>query len=137
MPHKRGAKSKPNLKRKPDPTFMQADLARTLRAMRAAGIPVGSIEIDSDRHRVTVSAGGSSARVGGVGAGTSGYMNMRDACQYGNFGRTRAYQLIAEGVLKAKKLGKRTLISRSSIDKMLSSLVPMPNKKRVRKRRAR
>ena len=41
--------------------------------------------------------------------------SVADACRVSSIGRTRLYQLIGEGRLEAKKIGKRTLIPAASL----------------------
>jgi excisionase family DNA binding protein len=50
------------------------------------------------------------------------FMNLREACSYGGFGRTKAYELIREGKIAAVRLGHRTRIVTASIDKFHDSL---------------
>ena len=41
--------------------------------------------------------------------------SVADACRVSTIGKTRLYQLIAEGKLEARKIGKRTLIPAASL----------------------
>lgn len=41
--------------------------------------------------------------------------SVADACRVSSIGRTRLYQLIGEGRLQARKVGKRTLIPAASL----------------------
>lgn len=41
--------------------------------------------------------------------------SVRDACRVSSLGRTRLYQLMADGRLDTRKIGKRTLIPASSL----------------------
>lgn len=41
--------------------------------------------------------------------------SVADACRVSSLGRTRLYQLIGEGQLEARKIGKRTLIPAASL----------------------
>jgi excisionase family DNA binding protein len=41
--------------------------------------------------------------------------SISDACRVSSLGRTRLYQLISEGRLEARKIGKRTLIPAASL----------------------
>ncbi len=41
--------------------------------------------------------------------------SVADACRVSSIGRTRLYQLIGEGRLQARKIGKRTLIPAASL----------------------
>ena len=50
------------------------------------------------------------------------YLQLRQACTYGCFGRMKAYELIREGKIVAVRLGNRTLIVKASIDKFHDSL---------------
>ena len=45
-------------------------------------------------------------------------------CAAANIGRTNAYRLINAGQLKAVKIGKKTLISRASLQEWILSLEP-------------
>lgn len=46
------------------------------------------------------------------------------ACAISGCGRTKLYQLIAQGLLDARKLGRRTLITDESLRRFLASLPP-------------
>lgn len=48
--------------------------------------------------------------------------SVEDAGKAIGIGRTKTYELIAEGRLKALKLGRRTLITTSSIRQLVSDL---------------
>ena len=41
--------------------------------------------------------------------------SVREACRVSSLGRTRLYQLIGEGRLEVRKVGKRTLIPAASL----------------------
>ena len=41
--------------------------------------------------------------------------SVADACRVSSIGRTRLYELIGEGRLQARKIGKRTLIPAASL----------------------
>ena len=41
--------------------------------------------------------------------------SVREACRVTSLGRTRLYQLIGEGRLEVRKIGKRTLIPAASL----------------------
>jgi excisionase family DNA binding protein len=41
--------------------------------------------------------------------------SVNEACRVSSLGRTRLYQLIAEGRLEVRKIGKRTLIPAASL----------------------
>lgn len=41
--------------------------------------------------------------------------SVADACRVSSIGKTRLYTLISEGRLKARKIGKRTLIPAASL----------------------
>ena len=41
--------------------------------------------------------------------------SIADACRVSSLGRTRLYQLIGEGRLETRKIGKRTLIPAASL----------------------
>jgi excisionase family DNA binding protein len=45
--------------------------------------------------------------------------SVRDACRVSSLGRTRLYQLIAEGRLEVRKIGKRTLIPAASLHALI------------------
>ncbi len=49
------------------------------------------------------------------------------ACRLGGFGRTVAYELIRSGRLDARKLGRRTLITAESLDRLVASLPKLQN----------
>lgn len=46
--------------------------------------------------------------------------SVHEACRVSSLGRTRLYQLIAEGRLEARKIGKRTLIPAASLRRLIS-----------------
>jgi hypothetical protein len=56
------------------------------------------------------------------------FYTIQEVIQIGAWGRTKTYQLIGEGKLVAKKLGKKTLITAESLEELISSL---PNKSTV------
>ncbi|WP_346031603.1 helix-turn-helix domain-containing protein [Erythrobacter westpacificensis] len=41
--------------------------------------------------------------------------SIKEACRVSSLGRTRIYQLIGEGRLEARRIGKRTLIPAASL----------------------
>jgi hypothetical protein len=47
---------------------------------------------------------------------------LKVACQYGGFGRVKAYELIHEGKIDAYKMDHRTMIDLDSIDRYHDSL---------------
>jgi excisionase family DNA binding protein len=49
-------------------------------------------------------------------------LSVPDACLVAGLGRTKIYQAIKDGSLKARKFGKRTIILRSELQKFLTSL---------------
>jgi excisionase family DNA binding protein len=49
-------------------------------------------------------------------------LSVGEACRVAGIGRTKLYQAIAEGELKARKLGKRTLILRGDLQRFLKNL---------------
>ena len=49
-------------------------------------------------------------------------LSIAEACAFAGIGRTKLYQAIAEGHLKARKYGKRTLILRDDLRQFLTSL---------------
>lgn len=57
-----------------------------------------------------------------------GALSISDACEMSGVGRTTIYAAIAEGRLKARKLGRRTLILR---DDLTHFLVALPEIKRT------
>jgi excisionase family DNA binding protein len=57
-----------------------------------------------------------------------GALSISDACEMAGVGRTTIYAAIAEGRLKARKLGRRTLILR---DDLTHFLVALPEIKRT------
>jgi excisionase family DNA binding protein len=48
--------------------------------------------------------------------------SIAEACAAAGIGRTKLYQAIADGSLKARKLGKRTLILRDDLYQFLAAL---------------
>ncbi|MGJ4904616.1 excisionase family DNA-binding protein [Bradyrhizobium sp. HKCCYLS2058] len=43
-------------------------------------------------------------------------VEFKEGCRYGKFGKTKAYELIAQGRIRAYKMGGKTLIDLDSID---------------------
>ena len=49
-------------------------------------------------------------------------VEFKDGCRYGKFGKTKAYELIAQERIKAYKLGGKTMIDLDSVDEFHASL---------------
>jgi excisionase family DNA binding protein len=49
-------------------------------------------------------------------------VEFKDGCRYGKFGKTRAYELIAQKRIKAYKMGGKTMIDLDSVDEYHASL---------------
>jgi excisionase family DNA binding protein len=49
-------------------------------------------------------------------------LTIQDAAKYAGFSRSRIYEEMNAGRLDARKAGRRTLISRASLDDLLASL---------------
>lgn len=49
-------------------------------------------------------------------------LSISDACAVAGIGRTKIYEAISDGSLKARKCGKRTLILRDELRLFLTSL---------------
>lgn len=49
-------------------------------------------------------------------------LSISEACAMAGIGRTKIYQAIATGSLKARKCGKRTLVLRDELREFLASL---------------
>ena len=49
-------------------------------------------------------------------------LSITEACRIAGIGRTKIYEAIAGGHLKARKLGKRTIVLRSDLNFFLTSL---------------
>lgn len=49
-------------------------------------------------------------------------LSISQVCRVANVGRTRVYELLRSGDLPARKLGKRTLVLKSDLEKWLASL---------------
>lgn len=47
---------------------------------------------------------------------------FKEGCRYGKFGRSKAYELIAQERIRAYKMGGKTLIDLDSIDEYHASL---------------
>jgi excisionase family DNA binding protein len=52
--------------------------------------------------------------------------NLKAACTYGGFGRTKAYELIDAGKIDAYKMGHQTMIDLNSVDRYHDSLPRIP-----------
>jgi excisionase family DNA binding protein len=50
------------------------------------------------------------------------FYSIGDACAAYGFGRTRLYQLLSDGKIEAKKLGRKTLVSAASLKSYFASL---------------
>jgi excisionase family DNA binding protein len=51
-------------------------------------------------------------------------LSVAEVCNATNLGRTKIYEAIAEGRLKARKYGKRTLVLMDDLRAFLSALPP-------------
>jgi excisionase family DNA binding protein len=49
-------------------------------------------------------------------------LSISEACAVAGIGRTKIYQAITDGTLKARKCGKRTLVLRDDLRDFLASL---------------
>ena len=49
-------------------------------------------------------------------------LSVSEACAVAGIGRTKIYQAITDGTLKARKCGKRTLVLRDDLRAFLSAL---------------
>ena len=49
-------------------------------------------------------------------------VEFKDGCRYGKFGKTKAYELIAQERIKAYKWGGKTMIDLDSVDQFHASL---------------
>jgi excisionase family DNA binding protein len=49
-------------------------------------------------------------------------VEFKDGCRYGRFGKTKAYELIADESIRAYKMGGKTLIDLDSVDQYHASL---------------
>jgi excisionase family DNA binding protein len=49
-------------------------------------------------------------------------LSVVEACSVAGIGRTKVYEAIADGRLKARKVGKRTIILRSDLQQFLANL---------------
>jgi excisionase family DNA binding protein len=49
-------------------------------------------------------------------------LSVSEACRVAGIGRTKIYEAISNGSLKARKLGKRTLVLRTDLQAFLASL---------------
>lgn len=49
-------------------------------------------------------------------------LSISEACAFAGLGRTKIYQAINEGTLKARKCGKRTLVLREDLRQFLAAL---------------
>lgn len=55
--------------------------------------------------------------------------SIDEVCAVTGIGKTKIYQLINSGALKARKLGKRTIILKDDLDAFLASLETYPASK--------
>jgi excisionase family DNA binding protein len=49
-------------------------------------------------------------------------VEFKDGCRYGKFGKTKAYELIAQQRIRAHKMGGKTMIDLDSVDEYHASL---------------
>ena len=49
-------------------------------------------------------------------------VEFKDGCRYGKFGKTKAYELIAQEQIRAYKMGGKTMIDLDSVDEYHASL---------------
>jgi excisionase family DNA binding protein len=49
-------------------------------------------------------------------------VEFKDGCRYGKFGKTKAYELIAQQRIRAYKMGSKTMIDLDSVDEYHASL---------------
>lgn len=49
-------------------------------------------------------------------------MSVNEFCESVGIGRTKAYEILNSGVLEVVRLGRRTLITKSSVDALLKRL---------------
>ena len=49
-------------------------------------------------------------------------VEFKDGCRYGQFGKTKAYELIAQQRIRAYKMGGKTMIDLDSVDEFHTSL---------------
>jgi hypothetical protein len=49
-------------------------------------------------------------------------VEFKDGCRYGKFGKTKAYELVAQQRIKAFKMGGKTMIDLDSVDEYHASL---------------
>lgn len=49
-------------------------------------------------------------------------VEFKDGCRYGKFGKTKAYELIAQHRIRAYKMGGKTMIDLESVDEFHASL---------------
>jgi hypothetical protein len=49
----------------------------------------------------------------------------------GGISRSRAHELIADGILDARKIGRLTVVTAESVDRYLDSLPPAPIRRRA------
>ncbi len=56
-------------------------------------------------------------------------LSIEEACAATGLGRTKLYELINSGQLRARKIGKRTIILKDDLDAFLSGLQSYPTEK--------
>ncbi len=54
-------------------------------------------------------------------------LSIEEACAATGLGRTKLYQLINSGELKARKIGKRTIILKDDLEAFLNELQSYPS----------
>jgi excisionase family DNA binding protein len=59
------------------------------------------------------------------GPGRRRLINLKTACAYGGFGRTKAYELINAGVIEAYKMGHQTMVDLATLERYHASLPRM------------
>ena len=49
-------------------------------------------------------------------------LSVKEACKYSSIGRTTLYKLLKNGLITARKCGRRTIVLRDELDAALKSL---------------
>lgn len=57
-------------------------------------------------------------------------LSIEESCVATNLGKTKLYEMINSGKLKARKIGKRTIILKDDLDAFLANLEAYPSNTR-------
>jgi excisionase family DNA binding protein len=111
-----------NVLKKSLPRSVMEDLVRRAvhDALRAALTPV----IQSIEETITaeVREAANDRRERGRQLNNSGLLTVKEAVKYSSISHSKIYELLGDGKIGARKIGRKTMIEKASIDEYLASL---------------